>query len=396
MQQHTRPTRTVPVSVLRLTATVLGLLAAVAVPAADNAAAEPTPSRLIDPDDGWLDASGFLDTAYGFVPVVAPITEPAVGYGAVGALVFIDRDPASERQRYVRPNIAAIGGMATENGSRGMFGGHLGTWMDGRLRTLVAIADVDVNLEFFGLGGDRNPGDMPLGYGIEARGGVAGGNYRIGATPLWLGLRYTHVNTHVTFDVANPVLPGLAPDDRDLRLASLTPSLTLDMRDNFFTPTEGWYLDLSAPLYRESFGSDRDFETLALTAMHYRPLGRALFLSLRGGVRTSSDGTPFYLRPYVWLRGVQVLSVQGEQAAEFEAELRWQLHSRFSLVGFGGAGIARSDLGTGERDETVGAGGAGFRYLLARKYGLHMGIDLAFGPDDPVLYVVFGSAWVRP
>ena len=159
---------------------------------------------------------------------------------------------------------------------------------------------MDVNLEYFGLGGDRNPGDSGVGYGIAARGGVAGGNYRLGETQLWLGLRYTHVNTSVTFDVANPGLPGILPGDLDLRLAALTPSLTLDMRDNFFTPTQGWYLDLSAPLFRESLGSDRDFETLTLTAMHYRPLSRSLFLSVRGGARTSSDGTPI-LSPAVCL-----------------------------------------------------------------------------------------------
>jgi hypothetical protein len=364
--------------------------------AADNGTAEPAPSRLTDPVDGWLDVSEFLDTAYGFIPVVAPITEPAVGYGAVGALVFVDREPTEKGQRYARPNIAAIGGLATENGTRGAFGAHLGTWIDDRFRTLVAVADADVNLEYFGLGGSRNPGDSGVGYGIAARGGVAGGNYRLGDTPLWLGLRYTHVNTSVTFDVANPGLPGILPGDLDLRLAALTPSLTLDMRDNFFTPTQGWYLDLSAPLFREALGSDRDFETLTLTAMHYRPLSRSLFLSVRGGARTSSDGTPFYLRPYVWLRGVQVLSYQGEQTAEAEAELRWQLHSRFSLVGFGGAGIARSEIGSGDRDKSVTAGGAGFRYLVARQHGLHMGLDVAFGPDDPVFYVVFGSAWMRP
>jgi len=33
---------------------------------------------------------------------------------------------------------------------------------------------------------------------------------------------------------------------------------------------------------------------------------------------------------------------------------------------------------------------------MARSYGLHMGLDLAVGPDDPVVYVVFGSAWLRP
>jgi hypothetical protein len=383
-------------SVLRVLVCVAGLIGPAALPAADNGTAESASSRFTDPDDGWFDVSEFLDTAYGFIPLVAPITEPAVGYGAVGALVFVDREPTERGQRYARPNIAAIGGLATENGTRGAFAAHLGTWIDGQFRTLVAVADMDVNLEYFGLGGDRNPGDAGVGYGIAARGGVAGGSYRFGETPLWLGLRYTYVNTRVTFDIADPGLAGISPDDLNLRLAALTPSLTLDMRDNFFTPTEGWYLDLSVPLFREALGSDRDFETLTLTAMHYRPLSSSLFLGVRGGVRTSSDRTPFFLRPYVWLRGVQVLQYQGEQAAEVEAELRWQLHSRFSLVGFGGAGIARSEIGSSDRDQSVTAGGAGFRYLVARQHGLHMGIDLAFGPDDPIIYVVFGNAWLRP
>jgi hemolysin activation/secretion protein len=168
------------------------------------------------------------------------------------------------------------------------------------------------------------------------------------------------------------------------------------MRDNFFTPTRGGYLDLSAPLFRAGVGSDRSFERINLNAQYYQPLSPSLFAAVRGGVRASSDGTPFFLRPFVWLRGVQALKYQGEQAAEVEAELRWQFHSRFSLVAFGGAGRARSDASPGEREKDVATGGAGFRYFIARKHGLHMGIDVAKGPDKPIFYVVFGSAWLRP
>ena len=42
------------------------------------------PSKFFSAEDGWADVSGFLDEAYGFLPVVIPITEPAVGYGAAG------------------------------------------------------------------------------------------------------------------------------------------------------------------------------------------------------------------------------------------------------------------------------------------------------------------------
>jgi hypothetical protein len=310
--------------------------------------------------------------------------------------VFIDRNVPGRGQPHARPNIAVAGGLATENGTQGLFGGHLGNWMDGRLRTLVGLADVDANLEFFGLGGDRRPGGSGLGYTVAARGGLVGASYRLGDTELWIGLRYALATTHVSLTALDSGSPGIPSSDRDLRLAGLTPSLTLDTRDNFFTPTRGSYVELSVPLFREALGGDRDFEKAALTGMHFEPLGRTLFFAVRGTAQTSSDGTPFYLRPFVMLRGVQALQYQGDQAAEAEAELRWQLHPRFSLVGFGGAGVARGSPAQPDRQKTVAAGGAGMRYLLAKDYGLWMGLDVGFGPDQPILYVVFGNAWMRP
>jgi hypothetical protein len=39
----------------------------------------------------------------------------------------------------------------------------------------------------------------------------------------------------------------------------------------------------------------------------------------------------------------------------------------------------------------------GVRYELSRRHGLHMGLDVGFGPGgQPILYVIFGSAWFRP
>ena len=130
--------------------------------------------------------------------------------------------------------------------------------------------------------------------------------------------------------------------------------------------------------------------------MYFRPLGRSLFFGVRGSAKASTDGAPFFLRPYVALRGVQALRYQGERAAEVEAELRWQLHPRFSVVGFARAGRARSEDALRDRDKDVTAVGTGFRYLVARKHGLHMGMDVARGPDKPVFYLVFGNAWLRP
>ena len=47
-----------------------------------------------DPDDGWLDFSGFLDQPNGFVPMFNLITEPALGTGALFAK--IDKEYSEE------------------------------------------------------------------------------------------------------------------------------------------------------------------------------------------------------------------------------------------------------------------------------------------------------------
>jgi len=81
---HSPRARAVSASVLRVLACLFPLFGPAALEAADNGDAEKpaATSRFFDAGDGWLDISGFLDTAYGFVPVLASITEPAVGCGA--------------------------------------------------------------------------------------------------------------------------------------------------------------------------------------------------------------------------------------------------------------------------------------------------------------------------
>lgn len=105
---------------------------------------------------------------------------------------------------------------------------------------------------------------------------------------------------------------------------------------------------------------------------------------------------PFYARPYISLRGAPVVAYLGESAVSIEVESRWQFWKRFSAVGFAGAGSAWNDFDDFERQRDIVTGGGGIRYEIARRFGLHMGLDVAFGPDEPALYVQFGNAWFRP
>lgn len=351
---------------------------------------------FIDPEDGYLDLSEFLDRPLGFIPVVSPITEPAIGYGAMVGLVFVKKVQAEAGQSPIRPNIGAVGGLATENGTRGGFAGYSGTWMNGKLRTILGVAKADINLEFYGLGAGNKPGENGIDYNVKTTGGMAGASYQLGESRWWFGARYLFATVDTTLRNTAENNPGHLPLlENDLNLAAISPKLTLDTRNNVFTATRGSYVDLSIPLYRSSWGSDRDFTKGSLTGIWYHPLSKQLFFGVRGTANYSSDDTPFYLRPGISLRGVEAIKYQGDKTAEVETELRWQFSRRFSLVGFAGTGTARTETLGIKRKKTVYAGGGGFRYLIARRYGINMGVDVGFGPDNPIFYVIFGSAWNR-
>ena len=112
-------------------------------------------SRFFDPDDGMFDVSSFLEDPRGFLPVPIVVTEPAVGYGGGGVGMFLRPRREAGREGWARPNISAIGALATQNGTWGAFGGDSSRWLDGRLRTLVGGGTGNVNLDFFGFGANR-------------------------------------------------------------------------------------------------------------------------------------------------------------------------------------------------------------------------------------------------
>jgi outer membrane protein assembly factor BamA len=372
-----------------LAATVLLLLALAAGAHAD------TPSLFRSADDGWLDVSGFLDEKYGFLPVVIPITEPALGYGASVGLAFISQPLGETRTGFGRPDISLVGALGTENGSRGGLVADVRHWLHDRLETQAGLTHLSVNLDFHGIGRDGRLDDHPLHYNLSPTGGVVRGKFRLGESTAWAGLGYAFAVTRVTFD-SPPGTPGLPDFHRDTKMGGLTPSFTYDTRDNLFTPTRGTFVETSVGVFSRALGGDDDFQKLQLAALQYVPLLPRLYLGLRGDVAASLGDSPFYVRPFLSLRGAPIMRYQGEEIAQLEAELRWQFWKRFSLVGFAGVGTAWNDVARFHATQTITTGGVGFRYEIARRYGIHAGLDVAFAPDNAAVYVQVGSAWARP
>jgi hypothetical protein len=110
-------------------------------------------------------------------------------------------------------------------------------------------------------------------------------------------------------------------------------------------------------------------------------------------VADSNTSLPPFATPGINLRGIPAARYQGSHVATLEGEVTWQMSYRWSLLGFAGAGKAATSGGEFSAANSQVSQGVGFRYLIAKKFGFNMGIDIARGPEDTVWYVQAGSAW---
>jgi hypothetical protein len=350
------------------------------------------PVSLVDPTDGQLDLSEYMKTRTGFLPIPILVTEPAVGYGGGLALLFIHDRPRTET-RQGPPSITVLGGAYTESDSWGGAIGHFGSWNEDRLRYTGVLGKGVGRLEFFGVGNDPAGTLGQKGLDFELDGVFLRQQLlaRIGDSSLYLGLRYEYVSTETEFKSGVPVIDQTDLDRHDGGMAAV---VQFDTRDTIFTPSAGTNITLAGYHFDEWLGGESEYNRLELRAPFWVPLDETLVFGMNTNVTFAGDNTPFYALPYVTLRGVPALRYQGESAASFEGELRWNFVPRWALVGFGGVGQAvGSNDEFGGESYLVKAGGVGVRYFIAREFGLHVGLDVARGPEETAVYIQVGSAW---
>lgn len=353
-------------------------------------------SRFIDPDDGQFDVSQMLEHPYGFIPIPLIVTEPAVGYGGGLAGMFLRPREEAGHEGWTRPNISGVGGLATENGTWLAFAGDTSRWLNGRMHTTAGAGVGKVNLDFYGAGLDLPDLEQTFHYSLQFKGGIAQVNWQLREKSPWsVGLRYVYAD--VTPELRDqPAEPGL-PNNIGVTVSAPTAILEYDSRDNILTPTRGLYSETSYLASREALGASVDFERFQQTLLGWLPLPREVTLGARADYAWSSDHTPFFLRPYIQLRGVAAMRYQGAQAASLEVEARWQFYGRWSVVPFVGVGTTRLERSISTSNgQSVGSGGIGFRYELARKFGLHAGLDVAHSSGTTAVYLQVGNAWFRP
>ena len=351
-----------------------------------------------DSEDGAFDMSDFLMTKGGFMPAPIIITEPAVGTGLGLAAVFyhgnlIGRQNPNNPEQQLPPSMTVATGGYTSNGTWFAGGGHVGHWKQDSIRYVGFVGLMNLNIDFYA-------GQLPLAFNIDGGFLLQQIKFRLGKSKFFVGGKWIYFDSTSTFKGFEDLLPPDWPNGDVLtgfksRNSGLGMVGYYDGRDNIFTPNIGQEADLELTRYDESIGGDFDYWYAHAQVLSFHKLHEQFFLGLRlEGVAVDGD-VPFYGYPFVQLRGVPAMRYQDERILNLEVEGRWQFWKRWSLVGFVGKGLTDGDIRRFDYDDNIVTYGGGFRYLIARKFNMHVGIDVARGPEETAWYLQMGHAWAR-
>jgi hypothetical protein len=353
---------------------------------------------LIDPEDGWLDGSKFLlEYPYAVLPVPIIITEPAVGNGLGVALVHfhdaekdVGPDELDSRGRAIPRSISAVALGATDNDTNFFGAAHIGHYKQDTIRSESIVGYADVYLDFYGT--IDQPDNNGLSFNTEAKILMQVLTFRLGESNWFAGGAYRLIATDTRFELFGD-LPGVNDDALKSDNAAVAAIINYDSLENQYTPKSGIISDLQISRFDEAIGGDFNYNQLTWLNQAHLSLSENWRLRLRIDTDLIDGDAPFYAVPYVELKGIPALRYQGKKVITSEVRLDWDIHPRWQIGAFAGAGRTAEDADDLNNAPSRVSRGAGFRYLGVRRLGLSMGLDFARGPEENVVYISFGSRW---
>lgn len=312
------------------------------------------------------------------LPIALPITEPAVGYGLIGGMLYF----IPKKNNKLTADMAAAAGGLTSNGTWFAGGGYLGYWKQDKLKYSGFAGYGHINLDYYGFGGE------PIAFSQDAVFLMQQLKFSIGDSKYYLGGRLqlskiTIEKNGEYFDI----------EDQELWNNGLGLIAEYDNLNNFLSPTKGLKVHAGYDEFPEFLGSKTEWGRFELYSHWYIDAGEKWVPAFRFEFLSATGDPPFYAYPYISLRGIPALRYQAESTVLLETEQLYNLSPRWGLVGFTGIGSTLSSVDQNINNEVVWNAGAGLRFMALKSMGVKVGTDIARGPEEWAFYVSVGSAW---
>jgi hypothetical protein len=310
------------------------------------------------------------------LPIALPVTEPAVGYGLIGGMLYFI---PKKNKKHTADMAAAVAGI-TSNGTWLAGGGYLGYWKEDKLKYSGFAGYGHINLDYYGFGG------KPISFSQDAAFLMQQLKFRIRDSKYYLGGRLQI--SKITISNENEIFKPNELWNNGLGLIA-----EYDNLNNFLSPTKGLKVHAGYDQFPEFMGGKTDWGRFELYSHWYIDAGEKWVPAFRFEFLSATGDPPFYAYPYISLRGIPALRYQAESTILVETEQLYNFSPRWGVVGFTGIGSTLSSVGKDKDNEVVWNAGAGLRFVALKSMGVKVGTDIARGPEEWAFYVSVGSAW---
>jgi outer membrane protein assembly factor BamA len=250
--------------------------------------------------------------------------------------------------------------------------------------------------KFFGVGNDM-PGSAEESYTPRVV------TVQVGVKKKFLGHLFAGVQyefEQMTMEKLEPggvLEAGEIPGSRGGQLSGFGVSLDWDTRDAVIFPRKGVFLQLTADTYGAMTGSDFTFTGLKFDFRKYVPVAADQVLAIQALFRSGSGEVPFHklalLGGESLLRGYYRGRYRDRDILAVQAEYRVTVWKRIGVAGFAGVADVFPRLAEFRLDHLKYSVGTGIRYMVNKREGTNLRMDMAWGKGSFGLYFTAQEAF---
>lgn len=322
-----------------------------------------------------------------FVVAPIPFSNPTFDTGLIlGAAYFY---PQTAEQAEAQPaSVTGLGLVYSQNGSQGVVLGHSGYLNEDRWRISGTYGKLDLKLPLLALDPDAELLNLDWLLNVTLWSSEV---FRQVGKNWYAGMSFLDVQTDQNFQAT--VLSEKFNLTDSFRSRGLGPDVTYDTRDMPTNAYDGRYFRLSALFYRDSFGSDVEYDAYSLELRSYHSLADTLVLAWEIGACGRSDGAPLWDACSNHLRGFPSTDYLGTSSISAQVEARWRFARRWGLVGFAGSGQVRDSLSDVRENDWVPSVGAGLRFMIQQEKRINLRLDYARSTESRAVTFFVGEAF---
>ena len=250
--------------------------------------------------------------------------------------------------------------------------------------------------KFFGVGNDM-PGSAEESYTPRVV------TVQVGVKKKFLGHLFAGVQyefEQMTMEKVEPggvLEAGEIPGSRGGQLSGFGASLDWDTRDAVIFPRKGVFLQFTADTYGAMTGSDFTFTGLKFDFRKYVPVAPDQVLAIQALFKSGSGEVPFHklalLGGESLLRGYYRGRYRDRDILAVQAEYRVTVWKRIGVAGFAGVADVFPRLAEFRLGHLKYSAGTGVRYMVNKREGTNLRMDMAWGKGSFGLYFTAQEAF---